>query len=270
MKRLNVWVFAVSLVCTGCDNNLDEHKNIVKNKADDEYSRTWPGADQPALFKLKENLILAIPPEHQQFWLQGDKVVRGKVPFEKILLVPLIGFQMFLPDFSGYTAKNFKSDFDENLIDVKYIEPANINEMLSGAPGYYPANQLNNLIQSNDVNINNFTDLFGLKCFNTIEKGNTLHKDDKADLQSKYCLGEVNRGNGVEKLLLEIHVPPYPDWVKYPMMRTKYFSSKYGGVHVFWLAHIKHLEHWREIDQQVWNYIDAWNIANLSNSERKK
>ena len=45
------------------------------------------------------------------------------------------------------------------------------------------------------------------------------------------------------------------------MMSTKYFSHKYGGIEIAWHAHMKNFAQWREIDTQIWKYIDAWNIA---------
>ena len=45
------------------------------------------------------------------------------------------------------------------------------------------------------------------------------------------------------------------------MMTTKYFSVKYGGIDIAWRSHMDNWPRWKEIDAQIWKYIDAWNIA---------
>src|SRR5438132_11631344 len=92
-----------------------------------DYGKHWPG--KPGLFKLKDNLILQIPPQFHKFWEQSDCLGRSlaprpPMPIEKIPEFGAVGFQMFMPDFSGYTPENYKQEFHEDLIQVISIRPA--------------------------------------------------------------------------------------------------------------------------------------------------
>jgi len=64
-----------------------------------DYFRYWPKGGQPSLWKLKDNLILAIPPQYQPFWYQKDDVTRAPVPLNQVPQARQTGFTFFMPDF---------------------------------------------------------------------------------------------------------------------------------------------------------------------------
>lgn len=43
-------------------------------------------------------------------------------------------------------------------------------------------------------------------------------------------------------------------------MKATYFIPRYGGIELTWVAQMKHFPHWREIDQQIWRFIEQWSI----------
>jgi len=71
------------------------------------------------------------------------------------------------------------------------------------------------------------------------------------------CFGRRGAEPG-EEIMLTALAPPYaPDAV----FQARYYSRRYGGVRIEWRAHMSQLAHWREIDTQIWRFIDAWKIA---------
>ena len=81
---------------TACTNDTASEETLLKPPLkpgqvldpDSLYAKTWPG--KPTLVKLKDNLILAIPPQHSQFWAQRhwitgrDRAIRPPYPLEKL------------------------------------------------------------------------------------------------------------------------------------------------------------------------------------------
>jgi hypothetical protein len=210
-----------------------------------DYARYWPG--QPALFKFRDNLILAIPPMYQQFWIQRDRVVRSPAPKEKIPQVKLIGFQFFMPDFGGYTPQNYLNEFDEDRVDVVSMEP--VQPRTDGRPPSYSdiegaIERLSGFALIPDK----FEERYGLRCFDS----------PRMDEPPRTCLGQRAEG---ERMLLSISVPPYPAWLSFPLMQTTYYTKAYGGMQVTWRSHMKHFSRWLDIDRQIWKFVDEWNIA---------
>lgn len=220
------------------------------------YAKAWSG--KPTLIKLKDNLVLQVPPQFHQFWAQRhwltgrDMVSRPPMPLDKIPTSPLAGFVMHLPDFEGYTPDNYERDFDENRVQIVHIAPAPMSYMESDASGSYPPNQFKRAStgQYRFFDPDKYEEKYGLRCF---EK-----RDPTSETQ--YCYGKRD-SDFDEYLLLDVMFPPYDSWVQYPQMQTKYFSPKYGGLEIIWRSNMKNFPRWREIDAQIWKYIDAWNIA---------
>jgi hypothetical protein len=219
------------------------------------YAKTWPG--KPTLVKLKDNLVLAIPPQHSQFWAQRhwltgrDMVPRPPTPIEKLPYADLTGFVMHMPDFEGYTPDNYLKDFDENRVWIVNISAAPMSYMEPDAPGSYPPNSLGRRIHYKFIpDPEKYEQKYGLRCF------------ERKDLseENQTCYGK--RDSDIdEHLLLDITIPPYRMSTRFPMMSTKYFSPKYGGLEIAWRTHMNNFPRWREIDAQIWKYIAAWNIA---------
>lgn len=212
---------------------------------DSEYARHWPG--EAALFKLRDGLTLAIPPMYQEFWLQGDQVTRTPTPKERAPKVRLIGFDFFLPDFSGYTPTNYRRPFHEDRIKVVHIEA--VEPHADGRPPDYSdvdgaIRRLSGIALVPD----RFDETHGLRCF----------ANPSPSSSHRTCLGERHTG---ERMLLDITVPPYGAGVTNPMMQARYHTRLHGGLQVVWRASMKHFSRWREIDQQIWKFVDAWNVA---------
>jgi len=47
----------------------------------------------------------------------------------------------------------------------------------------------------------------------------------------------------------------------FPLIKANYFSRRYGGVRIAWRTHVRNLPRWHDIDQQIWKFVDAWNVA---------
>jgi hypothetical protein len=213
------------------------------------YFREWPNG-RPALFKIKDKLILAIPPQYQKFWYQGDKVVRAPAPVSQIKQVPSIGFEFFMPGFSGYTPQNYQIEFDERRVDVIEVQPADPAQMAPDAPGEYPPNMLKRVLGS-ILDPNDYQDLYGLRCYRYFPG---FHTDQTV------CYGKRDPTNG-EDIMLDVTVPPYQISTRFPNMQARYFSQRFGGLRIVWRTHASNLSRWHDIDAQIWQFIAAWNVA---------
>jgi hypothetical protein len=83
------------------------------------------------------------------------------------------------------------------------------------------------------------------------------------DPDRRTCFGIRNDAKG-QRIHFDIMLPPYPDWVRYPLMQAAYFSPDHGGVYLIWRTHMNNFPRWKEIDQQIWRWIGEWNIAKPS------
>jgi hypothetical protein len=220
------------------------------------FAKTWPG--KPALVKLNDGLILAIPPQYHAFWahrhwLTGrDSSFRPPMALEKLPYAKLAGFTMHMPDFSGYTPDNYREDFDESRVEIIEITPAPMISMAPGAPGSYPPNMFQRVSTGpfRAFDPDKYEEKYGLRCYK--------NPDPESDKQ--YCYGK--RDSDLEEyVLFRITVPPYQVTTRFPLMQTHYFSPKYGGLEIIWRTHTSNFPRWREIDAQIWKYIAAWNIA---------
>jgi len=251
------------------DSSSPERQSYLGPNRSVEHSRWWLGNDQPRVFKLNNELILAVPSEYQRFAPQDSRVIRKtkEMDLSTIPTVPSVGFSMFMPDFSGYTPANINQEFNDQRIDIIGIQVEDLPDpSRPGAPGAYPQNMFKNLINAKVINPDKFSQKFGLKCFenpNEKEELRALHPDS---LISEFCLGEVNR-SGIQLFMLKVHVPPYPTWAKYPLIQASYYSPLYGGINVSWRTNVKNLQYWRQIDEQIWKNIESWNIAAKSKSK---
>ncbi|GAC1376253.1 MAG: hypothetical protein NVS3B3_15290 [Aquirhabdus sp.] len=225
-----------------------------------DYAKAWTG--MPSLTKLKDrNLILQMPPQFSAFWnpLYIKNVVNPPVPLDKIPVLDLVGFNMFMPDFSGYTPENYKQapeygqPLNEDLIQVVSIQAAPMSYMELNAPGNYPPNMFARMSTGSPpfLDPTKYEEKYGLRCYAV---------KPNSPLNQQWCYGLRDKKSN-EYILMYVDVPPYQDWIKYPIMQTTYFTKQYGGLAITWRAHAKQFPHWHEIDQQIWKYIGAWNIA---------
>ena len=222
-----------------------------------EYAKTWPG--RPALFRLSNTVLLQIPPQYQQFWYQGDKVTRAPADLSKLPSGGQIGFEFFMPNFSGYTPENYQDEFHEDIVRVIHVKAVGMGAEKPGASGYYPPNifewmtSIPRYIEPDQVQ-----ERFGLRCY----------PNPPASKERQECFGLSLRGAD-EHIALWLMNPLHQSGINYPHMQAVYFSTKYGGIEVIWRTHIKNFSRWQDIDSQIWKFIDAWNISEQPNSGNK-
>jgi hypothetical protein len=256
------------LLLASCEQNklsgetLSEGKQVVlpaplkpdhQLDSNSEYAKHWTGLHE--WLKLNDHVILKVPPQFSGF-LNVDSNSKNYASFsevqpEKIRQVPTFGFGFHMPDFVGITPDNYQKEFDEDAVGG-YIEPASINQAEPESPGYYPPNMFKRLSESLDMT--NYQEKYGLRCYDYVNEPNGVgHR--------QYCYGL--RDNKIDEyILLDIYAPPYPDWVKQPTMQATYFTKQYGGLVMTWSAHVKYFDRWQEIDRQMWQYLDKWNVVN--------
>jgi hypothetical protein len=256
MKRAASVVFGPllviwSLATVSCYKHKDESVAMsgssvspdTSSDAASDYKRLWPG--RPALFKLKDSIILAIPPQFQQFWRQKNEPRAPMAP-DQIPTSKLVGFHFFLPNFSGYTPQNYKNEFDENRVDVVEVAAADLSQAVPDAPGYYPPNMIKRMLVP-PLNESHYQEMDGLKCYPGIPT-------------RLICYGPRDPVSN-EDILLQVDVPPYGPATRFPLIQAHYFTPLYGGLTVAWRTNAKNLSQWREIDMQIWKFIASWNVA---------
>lgn len=232
-------------------SNLSDQPSI---DGSDFYKQHWPDG-RPAIYKLNDKLILAIPPQYQKFWVQDGSVVREFKSLEQLAQTKIVGFSFFLPDFSGYTPDNFRQDFDTSRVDVVSIEPADPRQADPDAPGSWPPNMIKRVLKAGVVGAP--FDRYDLKCYHTVGAFPFMVT----------CYG-MSDARHEENILLRVDLPPYIDYVKFPIMQALYFTKRYGGLQVLWRTSASNFARWREINDQVWKFIESWNIANQSSFSR--
>lgn len=205
--------------------------------------REWPqGRAVPV--KITDQLTLSIPLKYERSAIEpgppppppAGQSGHGEVSFD-----------FFLPDFSGYTLRNYRNDSDPDKVEVAYVHAGNPHEADPGAPGEYPPNMLKRSL-GDSLDPDHHQDEYGLRCYRSrVSPGRIT------------CYGP--RDAAGEDIMLTALVPPYPPDVPFPEMQARYYSKRYGGVRISWRTHVRNLPHWRDIDVQVWKFIDAWSVA---------
>jgi hypothetical protein len=213
------------------------------------YFRYWPQG-RAALFKLKDNLVLAIPPQYQKFWLQKDLVVREPAHASQIPKVDAVAFDFFLPEFSGYTPQNYLNNFNEDKIEVVELETADPRQTEPDAPGYYPPNMLKRALRGY-LRPNDYQDQYGLRCY---------QQNAPKGLEAMTCYGRRDE-IGKEDIMLEVRVAAPSPAVRFPLMQAQYFTKRYGGLRIVWRTHVKNFPRWHDIDSQIWKFIDSWSAT---------
>ena len=212
--------------------------------------RAWPEG-RAAPMKITDELTLAVPLAFQRESLERAApppaaAAPGSAP--PGAAHGEVHFDFFLPDFSGYTLENYRSDTDPNKVEVAYLHAGDSHEADPGAPGEYPPNMLERLL-SEAFDRRHYRDQYGLRCY----QGGSLARRIA-------CYGRRDASSG-EDIILTALTAPYPEDAGWPLFQARYYSQRYGGVRLEWRAHMSQLPRWREIDAQVWKFIDAWRVA---------
>jgi hypothetical protein len=156
-------------------------------------------------------------------------------------------FDFFLPGFSGYTLHNYRNRSDDNKVEVLYLHAGNPHEADPDAPGEYPPNMLQRSLKQGLLDPKPFQDQYGLSCYRS-----------RVFTDRITCYGQRHPPGG-EGIMLTVGL-------SVPEMQARYFSKRYGGVRIAWRTDAKNLPSWREIDAQIWKFIDDWNVAQAEHS----
>jgi hypothetical protein len=204
--------------------------------------RTWPqGRSAPV--KITDQLVLAIPLQYELSAIDSDPKAPPQSP--RSFAHQEVQFDFFLPGFSGYTLQNYRNDSDPQKVEVAYLHAGNPHEADPDAPGEYPPNMLKRAF-AESLNAGNYKDQYGLRCYQGRVPSTRLT-----------CYGPRE---GAEDIMLTTREPPYAPG-DFPQLQARYFSRRYGGVRIAWRTSVQNLPQWREIDAQIWKFIDAWNVA---------
>ncbi|HEX4648874.1 MAG TPA: hypothetical protein VH111_08625 [Steroidobacteraceae bacterium] len=202
----------------------------------------WPQGVAPPL-KITDSLTLAIPRKYLRTAISPDAPQRALLSVQTDRAEAR--FDFFWPDLGGYTLQNYRNEFDENRVEVVYLHAGNAHEADADAPGEYPPNVLRRLMPDLDARAPRM--LYGLECYRGTVQSDRLT-----------CYG---RRSADEDILLTVKVPPFAPADTFPMIQTRYYSRRYGGVRLAWRAHVKNFPRWHDIDGQIWKFIDAWSVA---------
>jgi hypothetical protein len=204
----------------------------------------WPEG-RTAPLTITDTLVLAIPLQYERSAIEDAKAPRS--PFPGVSGRTEARFDFFLPGFSGYTLQNYRNDLDESKVEVIYLHAADSHEAEPGAPGEYPPNMLKRMLED-QLNPHDYKDMYGLRCY----RGRVL--TDRLT-----CYG-VRDATAREDILLFVPLPEASQSA-FPTLKANYFSGRYGGVRIAWRTHAHNLPWWREIDAQIWKFIDTWKVA---------
>lgn len=200
---------------------------------------------------------MVIPRIYLSFWLGKNEDGVAQRALMDLPIVGKIEFSFFMPKFTGFSPENYRKSFDEDRVDVIELRSADSAQAAPDAPGSYPPNMIGRLFKSG-VDPGDYLEKYGLRCYS-----------DRAELKppsQRFCYG-LRDTDTTEFILLEVPFPPYRQGVaNYPLMRTHYFTSRHGGMYIAWRANIKYFPQWREIDNHIWELIDAWVMAGSSAS----
>jgi hypothetical protein len=239
-RRAALVLLILSALLLGCG----KHGRVANAPGEEPLvlPKEWPtGLSEP--LKITDQLTLAIPLQYLR-----DAIYHGKA--RKALLTVQSDraeaqFDFFLPDYSGYTLQNFRSDSDEDKVEVVYLHAGDPHEADTDAAGEYPPNMLKRALRD-FLNPSAYQDQFGLRCY-----------EDRDPSGRRTCYG---RRSADEDIVLYTKVPPYAEGDTFPVMQARYFSKRYGGVRIAWRSHVKNLPRWHDIDTQIWKFIRAWQV----------
>ena len=205
---------------------------------------TWP-AGHTGPVKITDQLVLEIPLQYERSAIADGRAPRS--PFTGPGGRTEARFDFFLPDFSGYTLQNYRNDLDPGKVEVVYLHAGDPHEADPDAPGEYPPNMLKRLLRE-FLDPKAYKDMHGLRCY----QGRVL-----ADRLT--CYGPRDQARG-EDILMYVPVATAASADSSPMLKANYFSRRYGGVRIAWRTDVRNLPRWREIDAQIWKFVEAWSV----------
>ena len=215
----------------------------------------WPKGVTPPL-KITDQLTLQIPLQYERTAVEDGRGPRS--PFAGIGGRTEARFDFFLADFSGYTLQNYRNELDENKVEILYLHAGDPHEADPGAPGEYPPNMLERSLREH-LNPKDYRDMYGLRCYTSRVLSDRLT-----------CYGRRDAAAGEDVLLYVPVAAAATSQNAFPTLKANYFSRKYGGVRIAWRTHVRNLPRWRDIDAQIWRFIDAWKVAGQPSAQPAK
>lgn len=208
------------------------------------------------LYRLPNDLVLAIPPDFHPWWTlinfsKGDKAVRMPAARSKAKSAEMLGFSFFLPDYKGYDRSNYSDPFRKDLVTVTSITPVPARDFEPNAPGRYPPNVLPRVLQTDELPYykKEYTQLHGLNC----------HYPIKQATSPKFCYAQ-NHNFPDHIVMLDAGLEPKENWVTNPQIEAAYSTRMHGGVEIRWSTSVENIARWNEIDTQINRFISSWTI----------
>lgn len=204
-----------------------------------------------APIKITDSLVVSVPVKYIRYEMLTCGEATDGVPRDAPSNSTSASFEFFLPDFDGFTDKTLHDPFAPNEVKVAHVisEKNEFGPKVNYIVGR-PSDQLKNMLAgSTGANPNKYRDMFGLRCY-----------ADKI-LTSKMWCYSAQAGEDHEGIFFDVDVQLNGRGVPNPLMRTEYFSQRYGGIEVSWWTSAENMSHWREIDAQIWKFLAAWNVV---------
>lgn len=200
---------------------------------------THPEYGRATEYELPNHVVIAIPPNYQ--FPRPPAQSDGR-PYE----VDGIQFQFFLPSFTGYVTDPAATEFDPNKVVVTEFIVANPDETKPDAPGAYVPNMKKRALAAYLDTTSPITQ-YDLTCYR-----------EKNPYEQFACFG---KRTNTEEIMLQVDTPNSSPVMKIYLMRAEYYSSSYGGMEVRWRTQAQNLPRWREIDEQIWKFVDQWKTS---------
>lgn len=198
-------------------------------------------ASYPTVFKLSDQLVLQVPSSYLGTISSGPGLTPPSGPLENIPYAKLAAFTMFSPKFEGYSEDNWGNlNAGASQIIIQKIRLIQESEAVIFSKKRF----FENIAES--LKVGHFElpaeGRYGLRC----------HKWTNSDTAS--CFSETPEG-----ALISISISTTRPGRTRLFAST--FSKRYGGTQVQWSADGSQLSIWKDIDQDIWRKINAWNIA---------
>lgn len=206
------------------------------------------GQGRPVIVKLSPQLRMAIPPQYLQFWLDTDDKGLAQSNPSTLPIIKSFGFAFFMPDFSGYTQNNYQDYFDDDRVDIVEFGTADPAQTSPDAPGMYPPNMIKRELTS-VLDPNDYQDIYGLRCYSW--------RVGPKPSRTRICYGRRD-DVGQEDILMQVDFPPFDESVVHPLIQARYYSMRHGGMQMIWRTSAKNFSRWKEIDMQIWRFVDTW------------
>jgi hypothetical protein len=219
----------------------------VTNCAGPEFGKfggAGPGPDRP-LFKVTDQLVLAIPKEHRPSANSIDHELRQCT---KISDLPPAHFVEFM------IQGNWSADYDLKDIPAikggpKQLRPDRVwvrIEAESWRDEHFPAEEQQKIDQEIDQHTWRFTNNEGSPTFGV----------GALTCTRSYCYGS---GNKTEPDVPRFTYHEYAH-ASFVLVQGDYPSSMYGRIHVYWQAWTSDISHGMDIDETIRKTLAEWNV----------